>query len=537
MGMTSALLSTREALRPHREETPAEYASRLASRFAAHISLQSRRELAQFFTPLDVARFMASLARPDRPVQRIIDPGAGTGVLACAVCEVIPSRTGRVHLDAYEVDPALASMCHMTLAYAKAWLAARGTIFDFTIHQADYVTQNPIVRGLFDTTTPIRYDIAVANPPYFKLHKFDPRAVAASAVIHGQPNIYAIFMAVTASLLSEGGVMVTITPRSFATGDYFRRFRQHLFAAVVPEAVHLFHSRKEAFRSDAVLQENVILRARKAQPSPSATVAVSASAGAADLDHRRIRNVPLASVVDLGSRNVIFNIPADESDDEVIRFVRSWPTSLHHLGLEVSTGPVVAFRARKFLVHEPAEDKDLAPLLWLQNIRRMTVQWPSDRSAKAQYIRDSLDSRGLLVRNATYVLLRRFTAKEERRRLTAAPLFCGQLPGRAIGLENHLNYIHRPHGEIGRDEAIGLAALLGSALLDRYFRVSSGTTQVNAVEVRALPLPSRGSIMTLGNEIGRQSLGPRDTEEAVAEILRVPRAFLKGTEVEAIGEG
>lgn len=517
-------------------ETPAEYAARLATRFAADIPVERRRELAQFFTPLDVARFMASLARPDRSVRRLLDPGAGTGVLACALCEVLPFRSSPVHLDAYEVDPALASICHTTLAYARRWLAERGTTLSFTIHQADYVTQNPMTPGLFDTRTLGRYDIAIANPPYFKLQKLDPRALAASAVVHGQPNIYAIFMTITAGLLSERGVMVTITPRSFTTGDYFQRFRKHLFTLVVPEAVHLFHSRKDAFRNDAVLQENVILRTRKAEPSQSATVAVSTSAGPADLEHRRVRNVALASVVDIRSRNVIFNIPTDESDDAVIRFVRSWPSSLHRLGLEVSTGPVVAFRARKFLLHEPGEDKLVAPLLWLQNIRCMAVQWPSDRSTKPQYIQDNNESRGLLVRNATYVLLRRFTAKEEHRRLTAAPLFGGELPGEAIGLENHLNYIHRPHGEIGGDEAAGLAALFGTALLDRYFRVSNGNTQVNAAEVRALPLPSRDSVSTLGAVIRRQALRPSEVEEVVAETLRVPRALLRMIEVEANGE-
>lgn len=532
------------ALAPHQrvdskpEETPAEYAARLADGFTRHVPIERRRELAQFFTPLDVARFMAMLARPRRSVRRLLDPSAGTGVLAGALCETLVPRSGPVHLDAYEVDQTLAHLCHTTLTYTQQWLAGRGTPFTFTVYQTDYVVENAAALEplLFGDAKPSVYDIAVVNPPYFKLQKRDPRAMAASAIVHGQPNIYALFMAITANLLAETGVMVTITPRSFATGDYFRRFRQHLLATVTPETVHVFHSRKETFRSDAVLQENIILVAKRGQPSPSVTVAVSMSEGTADLKRRQVRIVSLGSVVDLQSRDMVFNIPVDETDDAVISFVRSWPSTLHGCGLEVSTGPVVAFRARDFLLHISTDERSSAPLLWLQHVRRMVVRWPLVGCPKPQYILDTESARPLLIRNGTYILLRRFTAKEESRRLVAAPLFNGDLPGQVIGLENHLNYIHRPHGTIQDDEAVGLVALLGSVLLDCYFRVSNGHTQVNAAELRTLPLPPLRSIVTLGSEIRRQSLRMDDIETAVAEVLHLPSSLRNMIEAKHCGE-
>lgn len=513
---------------PHPGETPAGYAARLTARFLVDAPLEHRRELAQFFTPVEIARFMATLARPTRSVRRLLDPGAGTGILACALCEMLPVRSGPVHLDAYEVDPTLSSLCETTLGYAKQWLKERGISFTFQVKRTDYVLGNAVrLRpGLFDGAAPLGYDIAIANPPYFKLSKLDPRAVTASAIVHGQPNIYALFMAITASLLSKGGTMVTITPRSFTTGPYFQRFRQYLFTAVVPETVHLFHSRKDAFRRDDVLQENVILRARKTPPFQSATVTVSSSSGIGDLQQRKIRKVPLRSVIDLGLRNFVFNIPTDETDDAVVHFVRSWSSTLHRLGLEVSTGPVVAFRARDFLLHEVNGSKHAVPLIWLQHVRPMAVQWPIAGFRKPQYLRGDSD-KTLLIPNATYVLLRRFTAKEEHRRLTAAPLFRSELPGQTIGLENHLNYIHRPYGKLGDDEAVGLAAILGSALLDRYFRVSNGNTQVNAAEIRSIPLPPLRFLAMVGAEIKRQSLKPSEVEMAVMEVLHIPRALLK----------
>ena len=47
-----SLLFTQDKPSPHLEETPAEYAARLADRFAIEVPVESRCELAQFFTPL-----------------------------------------------------------------------------------------------------------------------------------------------------------------------------------------------------------------------------------------------------------------------------------------------------------------------------------------------------------------------------------------------------------------------------------------------------------------------------------------------------
>ncbi len=89
-----------------------------------------------------------------------------------------------------------------------------------------------------------------------------------------------------------------------------------------------------------------------------------------------------------------------------------------------------------------------------------------------------------------YVLVKRFTSKEQKRRLHAAVLMKYDFPYDCIGLENHVNYIYRPRGVISPYEAYGLAAILNTELLDNYFRAINGNTQVNATEIRDLPLPS-----------------------------------------------
>lgn len=480
--------------------------------------MDDRRELGQFFTPPEVASFMAELALPVGPDVRILEPGAGTGVLTAAVCERLVGRAKTVHIDAYELHPRLAKVCEQVLTDTAEWLADHDIACTFAVRRGDFVLENAsfLQPSLFNEHRE-RYDLAIANPPYFKLLKDDRRARAAAHIVHGQPNIYAIFMAIMASLLREGGVMVTITPRSFATGEYFRRFREVLFATVLPEAIHLFGSRTDAFRKDEILQENVIIRARRTRTESKVTI--TTSAGVRDLDQRKSRSVPLRDVVDLRSRDLAVHIPTNDVDDRVLTFVRSWPETLHTLGLSVSTGPVVAFRAVEFL-HETPNGTREVPLLWLQHVRRMDIRWPVDGSNKRQYIANSADSKYLLLPNATYVVMRRFSAKEEHRRIVAAPLFERQLSGSMIGLENHLNYVHRPKGKLTRAEALGLAALLNSSLVDRFFRISNGNTQVSAVELRNLPLPSDAAIRNIGRLIERE--GTEQLDRVVADALDVP---------------
>ena len=134
----------------------------------------------------------------------------------------------------------------------------------------------------------------------------------------------------------------------------------------------------------------------------------------------------------------------------------------------------------------------------------MRTMWPLPVADKPQWIEAAAESMKLLVPDATYVLLRRFSAKEDKRRLVAAPLIQGTLEEDLIGLENHLNYVRGVTRELDEELACGLAALLSSTFLDRYFRISNGNTQVSATELRAMPLPAERDIRAIGVESQRR---------------------------------
>ena len=494
--------------------TPVAYAETLGEAYLSFAKRAHRKTGGNYLTPASVARFMASCFTYSAPHLRVMDPGSGAGILSASVCEAVSrsETVQRLHVDTYETDPLLNRLTHRVLDYSRDWLSHHGVALTFEVRNEDFVLDfaaTPLLEEAAhgengkEISPRADYDLVISNPPYFKIRKDDPRASARAAVVYGQPNIYALFMAISAELLSESGALVFIVPRSFASGPYFKRFRELFFRIVSPSAIHLFESRKEVFKGQTVLQENLIITARRCKGSESGgggEVLISHSRGAADIADSQRFLAGMDSVLDLASKNKELSIPLCESDLDLIRVIRSWPNSLHTLGLEISTGPVVPFRATQFL-SDSKDEASTVPLLWMQNVRPMRTDWPAKGTNKPQGIRVASGSAKLLVRDATYILLRRFSAKEEQRRLVAAPLFRGRLKADRVGLENHLNYIHGVTRPIDAALAYGLSALFNSTLLDRYFRISNGNTQVSATELRAMPLPDEERIYCIGEAV------------------------------------
>ncbi len=476
-----------------------------------------RKSLGQFFTPIEVANYMASFAKPVTGKVRILDPGAGVGVLLCAICERLvrnKRKPSEIEIEAYELDEGLCRYLDQTLETLRIFLEASGVLLNYEVINEDFITQNSNVlnsnASLFDCIDSSGlFDIVISNPPYFKIPKADPRAAIAETIVHGQPNIYAIFMGISAALLAEKGQLIFIVPRSFASGEYFRVFRASLFATMRPDLIHLFSSRRDAFKRDRVLQENMIIKATKLcdwqKNNGSTRIKIFSSTGAHDLKSRTVLDVKLDEVLEINSKNFYVKIPVDACDCQVVRQVEGWPGSLRQYGFRVSTGPIVPFRMPPESLLKSEIDSEWAPLLWLNNVQAGAVLWPQ-LGRKPQYIEINKDTLKWLVPNSNYVLLRRFSTKDEQQRLIAAPLDAGTMPGALVGLENHLNYIHKPGAMMDSTEARGLATLLNSRLLNRYFQIVNGNTQVSATELNALPLPAFEGIRKLG-EIDNSARG------------------------------
>lgn len=512
---------------PSTVERPTAYADRIGEWCIRQKTDRQRKDHGLFLTPVPVAEYMASRITSASHELRVLDPAAGAGILCCAAVERLASGSPKpriVELVAFEIDRDLLPPLRAVLDHLADWCLRRYEVkVSVRIETTDFIMANEKLlrpRGLFPGRSVARpFDVVIANPPYFKIGKDDPRAAALSEVVHGQPNIYALFMAAGAALLRQWGDFIFITPRSFASGPYFRQFRTVFFDLVRPTRVHVFGSRRDAFRRDAVLQENVIMCGIRQDRGleNSSTVEISSSLGVDDLGESTVREVPAGMALDLDSAERVLRLPVCDDDERALAVVDAWPSSLADSGLNISTGPVVAFRANKFIVKDGEIPARHVPLLWMNHVRAMEAKWPLSRHKPEYIVRRGAGA--LLVPNRNYVLLRRFSAKEEPRRLTAAPFLAADFEVPEVGLENHLNYIYRPGGQLSEDEAWGLAALYNSRLLDTWFRTVNGNTQVNATELRAMPLPAPETIVALGRRVKRLPNPASEVDALVASMM------------------
>ncbi len=507
------------------------FAARLANDYADVTEEAERKEKGQIFTPPAVARFMSSLfALPETESSiQVLDPGAGTGTLAAALCQRIAQSHARVRvqLDAYEPEPALARRLRRVLAACDAELSAQGGELQHRVMEEGFILAHEGALSemplLWQESPRRHYDMVISNPPYYKLSRHARQAKAARKLVKGQPNIYALIMGLSVSLLNRQGQAVFITPRSFCSGLYYKRFRRWLLSKVRIDRIHSFVSRKEIFRRDNVLQENMILKCTKTQSAPERVVRISVSRNST-LEHLTRIQAAQTDILTERSSESFIRIPCSQTDLEILRLVDSWPETFGEMGFAISTGPVVAFRARQYLLKEPVKNGRCVPLLWMHNVRHWQVKWPILESEKPQWIRVCDGSQKLLVPTDNYVLLKRFSSKEQKRRLDGALLLREEFPERFLGLENHLNYIYGNPGSLTPDEARGIAAILNSRLIDRYFRCLNGNTQVNATEIRNLPLPPWERIAELGVRAREIEYHTENgfTDTLVSEVLDLP---------------
>ena len=482
-------------------------------------------------TPAPICRFMASLFDDVSGHVRLLDPGAGVGSLTAAFIERCVHETEKplsVFAACYEIEPLMIEYLGTVLREAKSQSRAVGIDANGTIFGTDFVlaSSSDSQEDLFnvpDTDSEVVTHV-IMNPPYKKINSKSVHRAALRRAGVETSNLYTGFMFLAAQRIEHGGEMVAIVPRSFCNGPYFRPFREQFCSMMVLRHVHVFEKRDSAFKGDDVLQENIIIHAVKGAPPSSIRITTSRGGNFDfDADSRECvgedmtqRVVDYSSVISPNDPDAVIRIIANDLEQGVADRIAHFTASLSDLELEVSTGPVVDFRLRKDLRAQP--DKGTAPVLYATHFRGGTLEWPKP-TKKPNAIAVTNKSRKWLYPNeGCFVVTRRFTSKEEKRRVVAS-IYASDLPGDLVGFENHLNVFHANQKGVGRSLAAGLTIYLNSSLVDRFFRQISGHTQVNATDLRSLRYPDRETLKRIGNSVHSCKLSQREIDNLIEKEL------------------
>ena len=460
----------------------------------ADISTEGRKRLGQVLTPVPVAQLLGETFSDWSGDISIIDPGAGAGTLGAVAAlqslsgDVPPSS---VRVSAWELDSGLAARSEESLAVVADLFESEGIPFHFEVRNEDFLRRAAQISGRQQPCWVATH--AILNPPYAKLSAVSDERALAEEMGAPVPNLYAAFLLASSALLKAGGEIVAITPRSFYNGSYFKKFRKALLDQNGLRSIRVFNSRTCAFADQGVLQETAVTHmVRGVRPSETIRVQVGDPDGP-----MAERDTPSGQVVLDGDSDAVIHVVESERSARAVALINSLPATLDTLGVTVSTGPVVEFRARPHLRAEHAPGT--VPLLHPSSVGENGVSWQRS-NGKPPAIEDSEATAPMLTQRGNYVLVKRFTSKEERRRVVAAPLLADAMPDcQRFGIENHINYLHNSGESLGRRLAIGLAAFLNHELVDVYFRSFSGHTQVNAADLRRIRIPDQAILEDIGS--------------------------------------
>jgi len=427
----------------------------------------------------------------------LLDAGAGVGTLTAAFVDEMLSRTqqpSKISVVAYEPEPLLTEYLQYIHTGCEQTSQESGIGFCGKIIEEDFIHAGAemLRMGLFPVER-YSFNRVIMNPPYKKINSDSLHRQALSSIGIETSNLYTAFLAIVTELLEPDGELVAITPRSFCNGPYFKAFRQLFLGKMALRRVHIFDSRDEAFKEDEVLQENIIFHAVKTDERRP--VLLSTSHGPAD-DGMTLREIDYAQVIRPDDPDQIIHLATDEMGFLVQERIRQFTNSLQDLDIAVSTGRVVDFRAKESLRHLP--DEKTAPLIYPIHLENGGIRWPKPESRKPNAIDISEKTKTLLLPAGEYVVVKRFSSKEEPRRVVAAVYDSAQFSTPVVAFENHLNVFHSRNTGLPKEMARGLALYLNSTLVDSYFRQFNGHTQVNATDLRKLPYPDRKTLVALG---------------------------------------
>ena len=222
-------------------------------------------------------------------------------------------------------------------------------------------------------------------------------------------------------------------------------------------------------------------------------VTVTTSVSNSDFSNKSTFYAPYDTVVNKNDSFVYLITSAEEAG--ILEKLNRWKNNLPSLGLKMKTGLTVDFRNRELLRNDECEET--VPLFYAQHIKDGRVKFPIGK--ENEYI--ACAKGGLLQENTNYLFVKRFSSKEESRRLQCGIYLAKHFGDyERISTQNKINFICGLK-ELSECVVYGLYVLFNSTIYDRYYRILNGSTQVNSTEVNSMPVPPMNIIEKMGQEL------------------------------------
>ena len=484
-----------------------DFAIATTNEYIAQMPKLMRKKYGQFFTSKETAVYMASLFQisATQSSVTILDPGSGTGILSLALLDRLQNlpEIQDIHLICYENDSNVLNILKTNLNFAVQHCTKN---LKFTIYPTNYILDQKDHYAGKNITSATSFDFIISNPPYIKLPKDAPEAQAMPDICYGAPNIYFLFAEMSLFNLKNGGEMVYIIPRSWTSGAYFKKFREKFLKYGVLTNIHLFVSRDKVFDQENVLQETMIIKVKKTTISPE-NISITTTQNNANFEICSEFKAPYDIVVN--NKTTYIYLITNQEELISLKRLNKYNYTLPEIGLKMKTGLTVDFRNRESLRNNA--EKNAVPLFYAQHIQQGTVNFPIGKENEFLVT----EQKGLLQNNSNYLFVKRFTTKEEHRRLQCGIYLASKYKNYSqISTQNKINFICGTKN-LTKNTVYGLYTLFNSTIYDTYYRILNGSTQVNSTEVNTMPVPPLETI----NQLGCELISCKDLSESTCDRI------------------
>lgn len=462
-----------------------------------YLSTKSREYLknnSQFFTPIDISnkmletidlKYLNSLESI-----KILEPSAGCGILVLATVLYLVKNTHikSINIDIYEINNDLYSILKNNILQLKKYIKSNTLIsLNTRIYNQNFILKNS--HKWKSTSIKNGYNLIISNPPFKKINQTSEEAIALKEVVFGQPNIYALFIALSLKLLMPNGVYTVVSPRSYLMGMYNEKLRKYAFSNFSLKNLHSFDN-----RSIFKLTNQEIIISTFVNNKDNTSITIS--------HNGKFKHTTTLDKLTYDKNNYSLVIPKNDTDMLLMNKIENFKYTLDQLGISVSVGPIVQFRNGDYL-SDKIYETSFAPLLVSKDILENKIIYYNRENTRKTHNKSISIKAKNLVKNSNYLLLRKVTAKDDKDPIIAAVLKKNFFNHQLLGIDNNLLYFHSKNltKELSLEECYGLFCYLNSNYFKQLYSLINANHTINISDFNNIKFPGLEILKKMGNHI------------------------------------